>query len=113
MERHSWCLGNCTRFPPNMPLVLQSIHPPTKTPTAAPPVRTGARKKNPPAAAKTASRPMSEVMIQNLIKKGKPEMSQWVVALQDVGTDKPVGKRGLKTTVFEKNQKMACQIAKA
>jgi hypothetical protein len=79
-----------------------AVHPFTKIRTAARPVRTGARKKTPPSTSKTASSPMSEAIIQNLIKKGTPEMSQWVVALQDVGTDRLLpGNKGMTTVLAQ------------
>jgi hypothetical protein len=42
-------------------------------------------------------------------------MTEWVAALQDTGKEKgrTRGKTTVLTTVFEKIQKVACQIAKA
>jgi hypothetical protein len=57
---------------------------------------------------------MTEAMIEHLVAKGKPDISEWVAALQDTGTDKsPTGfAKKQPTLVFEKIQKVAFQIAK-
>jgi hypothetical protein len=58
---------------------------------------------------------MTEATIEQLLAKEKPKRSDWVVALQDTGTDKVISKKKQLTTVFEKIQKVANQmkIAKA
>lgn len=66
-----------------------------------------------PAGVKAASAPMTEAMIEQLVAKGIPDMSEWVAALQDAGTDKSdVGYKKPKTIVFKRIQKVAIQLAK-
>lgn len=57
---------------------------------------------------------MTEAMIEHLVAKGKPDISEWVAALQDTGTDKSLmgSVKKQPTIVFDKIQKVAIQIAK-
>jgi hypothetical protein len=56
--------------------------------------------------------PMTEAMFEQLVVKGKPKMTDWVVALQDTGTDQVIGEKKQLTTVFEKIRRVDNQIAK-
>jgi hypothetical protein len=42
---------------------------------------------------------MAEAMIEHLVAKEKPKRSDWVVALQDTGMDKIIGKKKQLVTV--------------
>jgi hypothetical protein len=88
---------------------MPSRLPPLPLQNAAKPVA-----KTAPAAVKPTSAPMTEAMIEHLVAKGKPDISEWVAALQDIGTDKSSTGFAKKqpTLVFEKIQKVAYQIAK-
>jgi hypothetical protein len=72
--------------------IVQGYHlSPTMPPRLPPlPLQTAAKPiaRADPAPAKPASAPMTEAMIEQLVAKGKPDMSDWVAALQDTGTDK-------------------------
>jgi hypothetical protein len=87
-----------------------AVHAAAKSSTAATPAVAKRKGVTAPAAAKPA---MTEAMIDQLVEKGKPEMSEWVDALQDIGKDKMagVGKKKGKTTVFTKINKLTVKIA--